>query len=79
MTTEELNEQTKDDWRELGFFYDYDKNNSCWRLTGSKQGLLKFYDILSDYAKDERHAPSIDYCQDFPLYSNSHSESVQAV
>ena len=27
MTPEELNEQTKEDWRELGFFYDYDKAN----------------------------------------------------
>ncbi len=57
MTAEELNEQTKDDWRELGFFYDYDKDNSCWRLVGSRQGLLKFCDILSEYADDERNAP----------------------
>jgi len=57
VTTEELNEQTKDDWRELGFFYDYDESNSCWRLIGSRQGLLKFCNILNDYAKDERNAP----------------------
>ena len=57
MTAEELNEQTKEDWRELGFFYDYDKANSCWRLVGSRLGLLKFCDILNEYAADERNAP----------------------
>jgi hypothetical protein len=57
MTTEELNEQTKDEWRELGFFYDYDKENFCWRLIGSRQGLLKFSKLLKDYANDERNAP----------------------
>jgi hypothetical protein len=57
MTAEELNEQTKDEWRELGFFYDYDKTNSFWRLVGSRQGLLKFCDILNEYAADERNAP----------------------
>ena len=57
MTAEELNEQTKNDWRELGFFYDYDKTNSCWRFVSSRQGLLKFCQILNDYAADERNAP----------------------
>lgn len=57
MTSEELNEQTKEDWRELGFFYDYDKTDSCWRLVGSRQGLSKFCDILNDYAANERRAP----------------------
>ena len=57
MTTEELNEQTKEEWRELGFFYDFDKTNSYWRLIGSRQGLIKFCEMLSDYANDERNAP----------------------
>lgn len=57
MTSAETNEQTKIEWRELGFFYDYDENNSCWRLVGSRQGLLKFCDILNDYAADERNSP----------------------
>lgn len=57
MTPEELNEQTKEDWRELGFFYDYDKAKSCWQIVGSRQGLLKFCDILNEYAADERNAP----------------------
>ncbi len=57
MTSAELNEQTKDEWQELGFFYDYDENASCWRFVGSRQGLLKFCDILNGYASDERNAP----------------------
>jgi hypothetical protein len=57
MTSAELNEQTKDEWRELGFFYNYDESNSCWRLIGSRQGLLKFCDILNEYASDKRNAP----------------------
>lgn len=56
MTEAELNEQTREDWRELGFFYDFDKNNCCWRLIGSQQGLLKFSDILNEYANDARKA-----------------------
>ena len=57
MTSTETNEQTKIEWRELGFFYDYDEKDSCWRLVSSRQGLLKFCDILNDYAADERNAP----------------------
>lgn len=52
-----MNEQTKEEWREFGFFYDYDEKNSCWRLVGSRKGLLKFCDILNEYANDERNAP----------------------
>lgn len=57
MTSTEMNEQTKEEWREFGFFYDYDEKNSCWRLVGSRKGLLKFCDILNEYANDERNAP----------------------
>jgi len=56
MTPEELDEQTKEDWRELGFFYDYDKANARWRLVGCRKGLLKFCDILNAYAANERNA-----------------------
>ena len=56
ITPEELDEQTKEDWRELGFFYDYDEANSRWRLVGSRQGLLNFCAILNEYAADEANA-----------------------
>ena len=52
-----MNEQTKDEWRELGFFYHYEESNSCWNFVGSRQGLLKFCNILINYAADERNAP----------------------
>jgi hypothetical protein len=56
MTTEELNNFTREDWRELGFYYDFDKSAARWQLIGSRDGLLKFRDILFDYAADPRHA-----------------------
>lgn len=56
MTREELNDRTRKEWRELGFFYEYDENNSRWRLVGSQQGLLKFCDILDEYVVDEKKA-----------------------
>jgi len=45
----------REEWRELGFFYDFDEKDSCWRLIGSRSGLLKFRDILNAYADDPRH------------------------
>lgn len=56
MTREELDEQTREDWRELGFFYEYDKTHRCWRLVGSRQGLLNFCAVLTEYAADARNA-----------------------
>jgi hypothetical protein len=55
MTTEQMNQVTREEWRELGFFYDFDKENSRWRLIGSRGGLLKFRDILNAYADDSRN------------------------
>ena len=55
MTNEQLNRVTREEWRELGFFYDFDKESSRWRLTGSHSGLLKFRDILNAYADDSRN------------------------
>jgi hypothetical protein len=40
----------KNEWRELGFFYDLDEDNSQWLFTGSLGGLLKFRDLLLAYA-----------------------------
>lgn len=57
LTPIDIDELTKDDWRELGFFYDYDKSDACWRLVGSRQGLLNFCSILNEYAADVRKTP----------------------
>jgi hypothetical protein len=42
-------------WRELGFFYDYDEQQACWRLVGSRAGLLKFCDLLQAYADNPKN------------------------
>jgi hypothetical protein len=54
-TTPEMNEATRREWRELGFFYDCDENTSRWRFVGSHPGLLKFAELLESYAADPRN------------------------
>jgi hypothetical protein len=48
----EMKQATREEWRELGFFYDYDEPGCCWRLVGSRNGLLRFADLLTSYAAD---------------------------
>ena len=55
MATEEMNQVTREEWRELGFFYDFDGERSRWQFVGSRSGLLKFRDILNDYVDDPRN------------------------
>jgi len=55
MTAEQMNRLMREGWRELGFYYDFDEESSRWRLVGSRSGLLKFRDILNDYAGDPRN------------------------
>lgn len=50
-----LNEQTRSEWRELGFFYTYDDAKSTWTIRANRQGLLKFSATLKRYAADSRH------------------------
>jgi hypothetical protein len=52
MPSEEVNRITRKEWRELGFFYDFDEKRSRWVLVGSRSGLLKFRDLLIDYANN---------------------------
>jgi len=56
MSSEATNSATKQEWRELGFFYDRDDENKVWRLTGSRAGLLRFRDALLSYVTDPRNA-----------------------
>jgi hypothetical protein len=44
-------ELTKEEWRELGFYYDLDERPSVnsWRFYGSKVGLAKFVQLINDY------------------------------
>lgn len=41
-----------DQWRALGFHYEVDDNKRAWVLTGSKEGLRSFYELLIAYIND---------------------------
>jgi hypothetical protein len=55
MPSDALKEETRKEWRELGFFYDCDSQTKTWRLTGSRAGLLRFRDALRSYVADPRN------------------------
>jgi hypothetical protein len=55
MPSDDLNEETRLEWRELGFFCDCDKQTKCWKLTGSRAGLFRFRDALLSYVADPRN------------------------
>jgi hypothetical protein len=52
--TEKVNEATRREWRELGFFYERDDETKEWLLRGSRAGLLGFARILLEYSKNPR-------------------------
>jgi hypothetical protein len=55
MPSPEINEITRREWRELGFFYDRDDLAKEWKLSGSKSGLRSFAATLKRYAEDPRN------------------------
>jgi hypothetical protein len=55
MPSDALNEETRKEWRELGFFYDCDNQTKVWKLTASREGLLRFRDVLCSYVADPRN------------------------
>jgi hypothetical protein len=52
MPAEKVNEATRQEWRELGFFYDRDDGTKEWLIRGSRAGLLEFSRILREYSKN---------------------------
>lgn len=50
----DLKEDTRLEWRELGFFYERDDDLKEWRLSGSRAGLLGFARILLNYSRNRR-------------------------
>ncbi|MDQ3710914.1 MAG: hypothetical protein M3388_01640 [Acidobacteriota bacterium] len=50
-----IKQETKEEWRELGFFYDYNKANQEWLLIGSRNGLLNFSNLLDEYISKPRN------------------------
>jgi len=55
MPSEETNKITREEWRELGFFYEYVDAAKLWRLRGSRAGLLSFADTLRKYTLNPRN------------------------
>lgn len=55
MPSAKINEATRREWRELGFFYDRDDSAKEWRIVGSKGNLGRFVKVLRDYAADARN------------------------
>src|SRR5437868_6649889 len=53
--SEQTNQATRDEWRDLGFYYDFDAAQARWRLVGSQSGLRHFRDILIGYANNPKH------------------------
>ncbi|MCH8815028.1 MAG: hypothetical protein IH957_08045 [Chloroflexi bacterium] len=49
-----MDEATRREWRELGFYYKLDHDAKEWRLTGSCDGLLRFRDLLLAYVVNTR-------------------------
>ncbi len=46
---------TIEEWRELEYYYEYDKVEKCWIIIGSKEGILNFYQTLKQYSKNVRN------------------------
>lgn len=61
MPSPAVNAQTRQEWRELGFFYDRDDATRRWRLVGSKAGLAKFRQLLHEYVADPRHVQASEH------------------
>jgi hypothetical protein len=55
MNASKKRETIQEQWRNLGFFYNKIDKEKVWFLAGSKEGLLKFYDILISYAGDPQY------------------------
>jgi hypothetical protein len=43
-------EHTREEWRELGYYYEFDKNIKRWRLVGSRSGLSNLVTQFRDFA-----------------------------
>ena len=50
-----IDEMTRTEWRELGFYYNFDDQTGEWQIVGSTQGLRRFRDILAAYADNPRN------------------------
>ena len=46
-----VDNQTKIEWNELGFYYEFDNAFNQWRFFGSKHGLEKLSERIYEYAQ----------------------------
>lgn len=53
--SETTNKATREEWRELGFYYETDDSRKIWRFVGSLEGLLGLPAILDQYVADPRN------------------------
>jgi hypothetical protein len=61
MPSEAVNDATRKEWRNLGFFYDRSDDTKEWRLVGSRSGLLMFCDLLLRYVGNPRNAANSEH------------------
>ena len=54
MPSEAVNKKTRQEWRQLGYFYDRGDDVKEWRIVGSVAGLRKFARLVQIYASDPR-------------------------
>ena len=50
-----LKDQTREEWRALGFYYDREDSTKQWMLSGSSVGLIRFAELLDSYVADPRN------------------------
>ena len=53
--TEATNQATREEWRELGFFYELQDEPPRWRFVGSATGLANLVKVFDEYVRDPRH------------------------
>ena len=53
--SEATNEATREEWRQLGFFYETSDAPPGWRFVGSQSGLQNFARLLDEYVRDPRN------------------------
>ena len=51
----DIKQVTEEEWRELGFFYEFNKEKQEWLLIGSHNGLLNLGNLLDKYVSDPRN------------------------
>lgn len=55
MPSDRVNEMTRREWLDLGFYYDRDDCEKIWKVSGAKSGLLKLSKLIEDYANNSEN------------------------